>query len=183
VWQFQSLLEIPDLSQMGVDAKIHEGSVERVKEGQRAVVKIDAFPDRVFEGTVQKVALMPDPAMKWLNPDVNVYVARIAIAGTYDFLKPGMTAQVEIIVNTIRNALVIPMSAVRSRAGVWQCEVLTGSKRETRRIELGDNNQEYVEVRGGLHEGELVVLSGSISPAVSKKERVEKGRFKENGGQ
>jgi len=182
VWQFQSLLEIPDLSQMGVEAKIHEGSVERVTPGQRALVKIDAFPERVFEGTVQKVALMPDPQMKWLNPDVNVYVARIALDGTYDFLKPGMNAQVEIIIKTIPDTLVVPMAAVRSVAGTWQCEVLSGNKREVRTLQLGDNSQEYVEVRSGLREGELVVLSGSVGPSMTKKERAEKGSFKETSG-
>jgi len=178
VRQFQTLLNLPDFSSMGVEVKIHESSVEKIKPGQKAVIKIDAFPGRTFTGKLKKIALMPDPTLKWLNPDVNVYVAQISLDESSDALKPGMSAQVEIIVKKLENVLTIPLIAVSFREGKPVCTVLKGRKLETRYLELGESNEEMVEVKKGLKEGETVIIfPQKAGYQMRKKSKTELRRF------
>ncbi len=180
VRQRQELLTLPDFSSMGVEVKIHESSVERVKSGQEAIIKVDTFPEKIFTGKVEKVALMPDATLKWMNPDINVYVTQISLHNSYDFLKPGMSAQVEIMVRKLKNVLVVPLVAVSFNEGGPVCIVLKGRTTEIINVELGESNDDMVEVKRGLKEGELVVISpGKMTYQVKKRPRAEKGEFLE----
>ena len=180
VRQRQELLNLPDFSTMGVEVKIHESSVQKVRSGQETIVKVDTFPEKTFSGKVQKVALMPDPTVKWMNPDINVYVTRISLDGSYDFLKPGMSAQVEIIARKLENVLTVPLIAISFNEGKPICTVLQGRQVQTVDVELGESSEDMVEVKGGLKEGELVVISsGKMTYQVKKTPLVEKGRFLE----
>ncbi|MGC8804338.1 MAG: efflux RND transporter periplasmic adaptor subunit [Candidatus Ratteibacteria bacterium] len=175
VRMYQELLNLPDFSTMGVEVKIHESSVEKVKAGLPATIKVDAFPDKVFTGSVQSVALMPDPTLKWLNPDLNVYVAQISFDKSYDYLRPGMSAQVEIIVKTLKDVLVIPLVAVNFSEGKAYVNVLRGRHIEPRQIEIGESNEKEVEVKKGLKEGDIVVISAVSKPAETR-EKGETGK-------
>ncbi len=172
VRQYQELLQLPDFSTMGVEVKIHESSVEKVKPGLPARIKVDAFPDQSFTGTVQSVALMPDPTLKWLNPDLNVYVCQISFDKSYDYLRPGMSAQVEITVKILKEVLVIPIVAVNFKEGQAYVNVLNGRNIETRRIEIGESNENEVEVKKGLKEGEIIVIS-ALAKTTEKKKEIE----------
>lgn len=170
VRQYQELLQLPDFSTMGVEVKIHESNVEKVKIGLSAKIKVDAFPEQTFTGKVQNVALMPDPTLKWLNPDLNVYVCQISFDKSYDYLRPGMSAQVEITVNVLKNVLVIPLVAVNFKEGQAYVNVLKGRSIEARRIEIGESNENEVEVKKGLNEGEFIVISALAKTTEKKKE-------------
>ncbi|HPP66882.1 MAG TPA: efflux RND transporter periplasmic adaptor subunit, partial [bacterium] len=159
VRMYQELLNLPDFSTMGVVVKIHESNIEKVKPDLPATIKVDAFPDKVFTGKVHSVALMPDPTMKWLNPDLNVYVAEVSFDKTYDYLRPGMSAQVEITIKVLENVLTIPLVAVNFKDGKAYVNILKGRKIETKQIEIGESNENEVEVKNGLQEGNIVVIS------------------------
>ncbi len=64
---------------MGVEIKIHESSVKNIKNGMSAQIIIDAFPDVSLMGKVVKISVMPDTTMKFLNPEINVYITNIAL--------------------------------------------------------------------------------------------------------
>ncbi len=170
VRMYQELLSLPDFSTMGVEVKIHESNVEKVKPGLPATIKVDAFPGQVFTGKVQSIALMPDPTLKWLNPDLNVYVAQISFDRSYDYLRPGMSAQVEITIDVLKNVLVIPLVAVNFRDGKAYVNVLRGRKIETRQIEIGQNNEREAEVKKGFNEGDTIVISAIGKTAETKKQ-------------
>jgi len=159
VRMYQELLNLPDFSTMGVEVKIHESNIEKVKQGLPATIKVDAFPGQIFTGKVESVALMPDPNMKWLNPDLNVYIAQISFDRSYDYLRPGMSAQVEITMNVLKNVLVIPLVAVNFKDGKAYVNVLNGKKIEAKQIEIGESNEREVEVKKGLKEGDIIVIS------------------------
>lgn len=179
VRQFQELLVLPDLSSMGVEVKIHESSIEKVKPGQKAIIKVDAFPEKIFTGTVKKIALMPDPMLKWLNPDINVYVAQIAFDKSYEFLKPGMSAEVEIIIKKLKNVIAIPVTALIFKGKKIYCNLLQGRRLIMRELKLGESNDVMVEVKEGLKEGDIVVIGqGEIAPSMKEKEFQKKGKFR-----
>lgn len=155
----QAIITIPDMSRMSVAVGIHESHVKRVSIGQRARIIADAEPDRVLEGKVAELAVLPDSSNFRHNPNMKVYPARVNIEGTHDFLKPGMNARVEIIVNELEDVLYVPVQAINVRDGTYFCFVRNGSRAERRRVEVGEFNDQFIEIRSGLAEGEEVLLS------------------------
>jgi len=179
--QYQELFNLPDFRSMGVEIKVHESSIKRISPGLPVNVRIDAFPDVALTGRVGKISLMPDSTIKFLNPDINVYVTTIVLDNTADFLKPGMTARAEILVKEIKDVIAIPVNAVSFRAGQPYCSVLKGGILTEKRVELGDSSDTMVEVKNGLQEGDKIIMKpgASVTPAVKKTEMEERGVFKE----
>lgn len=167
---YQELLNLPDFNSMGVEVKIHESAVEKIKPDLKARIRVDAFPKEKFTGTVKKIALMPDPTLKWLNPDINLYVAKIALDKISPLLKPGMSAQVEIVVDELHDVIAIPLAAISLRGSKPTCTVLHGRTLETRELILGQSNDEMVEVKSGLKEGEILVMTAESRSSGKKEE-------------
>ncbi|HEY5910273.1 MAG TPA: efflux RND transporter periplasmic adaptor subunit [Verrucomicrobiae bacterium] len=153
----QAIITIPDMSRMSVKVKIHESYIKKIKKGQKARITVDAFPDKVLTGEVTKVGVLPDTQWRWMNPDLKVYLTTITLDETQDWVKPGMSAKVEIMVNKIENCLYVPVQAV-SPDGDRQVCYLAGLKPERREVQIGEFNDEFIEVKGGLKEGERVLL-------------------------
>ncbi len=155
----QTIITIPDMTRMSVNVKIHESYIKKVKKSQKARITVDAFPDKILTGEVSKVGVLPDSQNRWMNPDLKVYAVTITIDGTYDWVKPGMSAKAEIMVNQLNDVVQIPVQAVSASDGKQVCYVANGFKSDRREIEVGEFNNDFIEVKNGLKEGERVLLS------------------------
>lgn len=155
----QTILTIPDMAQMGVNVKVHESQVKKVKIGQSALIRVDAEPGKVLEGRVAELALLPDSSSSRYTPNLKVYPATIHITGSHPWLKPGMNAKVEIIVDQLAEVLYVPVQSIEVEEDHHFCYVSTGSKLERRPITTGVFNDEFIEVRDGLNPGDLIALS------------------------
>ncbi|MCA1686412.1 MAG: efflux RND transporter periplasmic adaptor subunit, partial [Planctomycetia bacterium] len=155
----QVIFFLPDLSRpLRVNSKIPESIVDRLSPGLRARVKVDAFPDETFTGVVEAVAPLPDLRTVF-NPDLKVYTTRVTIEGGLPGLRPGMTAQVEILVRELDNVLSVPVEAVVRYDGKDHVAVKTPDGAIAwREVTLGLSNDARVEVKGGLKSGETVAL-------------------------
>ena len=155
----QTILTIPDMSKMSVRVKIHETYIKKVKKGQPVRLTVDAFPDKELQGEVMKVGLVPDSQNRWMNPDLKVYLTTIAVNGTNDWVKPGMTAKVEIFIEQLTNVIYVPIQSVVLEEGKYSCYLANGGSRaERREVEVGSFNEDFIEVRKGVAEGEKVLL-------------------------
>jgi HlyD family secretion protein len=154
----QTIISLPDMSKMTASISVHESSVDKVRPGQRATIVMDAFPDKTFHGEVTKVAPLPDQQKNWLSPEVKVYSTEIEIEGTYDFLKPGMSAKVDILVEQLNDVVIVPVQVVANRGGKKVCYVLASAPKE-REVQTGSFNDTFVQILDGLESGELVLLS------------------------
>lgn len=154
----QSIITIPDMTKMSVRLRIHESHIKKVQRGQKARAQVDAFPDQPLTGEVIKVGVLPDSINRYMNPDMKVYVTFVAIDGTHDWLKPGMTAKVEILVTELPDVVYVPINAVFPVKGRQVCFIAKGGSPEEREVEVGDYNDEFIEVKKGLREGERVLL-------------------------
>ena len=155
----QAIITIPDLSRMSVNVKIHETYIKKIKKSQKARITVDAFADKVLTGEVTKVSVLPDSQNRWMNPDLKVYSVTIAIDGTQDWIKPGMSTKVEIMVNRLEDVIQIPVQAVTLNDGKQVCYVAGGMKPERREVVIGEFTDEFIEVKSGVKEGERVLLS------------------------
>ena len=154
----QPILTIPDMREMAVSVDIHESAVQRVAVGQPAVILIDAYPDVRLTGEVIKVAVVADSANSFMNPDLKVYPSQVRIDGTHDWLRPGMSAQVEILVASLDDVVYVPVQAVSYFGNDQVVYVSRGGSVERRAIEVGDFSDSFIEVVSGLEEGEEVLL-------------------------
>jgi len=155
----QEIITIPDMTQMAVRVKIHESNIKKILVGQKASIKLESYQDEVLSGEVIKMSVIPDSSSRWMNPDMKLYPATVAIDGTYGWLKPGMTADVEILVQELNDVVYIPIQAVHAKAGqrvVYVQDSLGGL--EERVVETGEFNSDFIEIKSGVAEGERVML-------------------------
>jgi len=155
----QKIISIPDPSIMIAEISVHETSVDKVHPGQAARIVIDAFPDKTFRGKVIKVAPLPDPQRGWLNPDLKVYTTQVSIDGSFGFLKPGMSAKVQILAEQLHNVIIVPVQVVANRGGKKICYVVTPQGPRQREVQTGAFNDTYVQILDGLKVGEEVLLT------------------------
>ncbi|MHC4565844.1 MAG: efflux RND transporter periplasmic adaptor subunit [Planctomycetota bacterium] len=160
VYERQKIITLPDTAEMIAEIAVHEAEVDKVRAGQRAVITLDPFPDQEFKGQVLKVAQLPDAQRGFLNPDLKVYTTQVLIEGTHDYLKPGMSAKVEIRVQELKDVIIVPVTVVANRQGKKVCFVLApdGSSKE-RIVKTGAFDDTFVEIAEGLEEGEKVLLN------------------------
>jgi HlyD family secretion protein len=151
------IITIPDASQMKVEIKVHETWIDKIEPNQPANITIAAFPDKTFAGKVLKKAPLADRT-DFLNPDLKVYVTDVSIDGTQDALKTGMTADVEVMINELHDVLYVPIQSVVTVEDEKICYV-RGSDVEKREVETGLFNDNFVEIKSGLTEGEKVLLN------------------------
>ena len=144
---------------MQVKTKVHESQVDRVKAGRPCRITVDAVPGREYRGYVKSVAILADSSWNWRNPDVKQYLTIVKIEDATHLLKPGMTAEVEILVARRPDVPVVPMQAVRLHKEKTVCYVLADETIQRREVSVGMNNDKLVEIEKGLAEGETVLLT------------------------
>lgn len=82
-----------------VNTKVPEAQIDKVVRGMKAKIRVDALPDHLLDGTIIDVAVLPDPLGFLADPSPKVYTTVVRIDNRLPALHPGMTAQVEILVN------------------------------------------------------------------------------------
>ncbi len=158
VWSHQGFILMPDLSKMIVDTRIREIDIHRVKPAQSVRIWIDAYPDLRLKGQVDLIGTL---ASQDDNSIGKYFHLRIALDDNDYRLRPGMTARVEILVDRLKHVLYIPVGAVFEKEGKTICRVKGKDGPEQREIQAGKSNEDYVEVKEGLAEGEKVYLTRS----------------------
>ena len=173
------ILTIPDLSLMSVKVRVHETYIKKVRKGLPVRVTVDAFPDTVLEGEVSKVGVLPDSRNEWMSPDMKVYLTTIDIKGVLDWLKPGMSCKVEIVVSKLTNVVYVPIQAVFPQDKNQYCQVLKNGRPERREVKIGEFNDEFIVVESGVKEGERVLLRAPDGAGGGSQANGEAGRTAE----
>ncbi len=159
VYSRQKIFSLPDMTRMQVKVNIHESLIKKIKAGQKAEVRIDAFPNIVFVGTVKSVSQLADSTRPWMSGGVKEYTTIVTIDDILGHeLKPGMTAEARIKVADYKNVLVVPVQAVAEHKGDFYAFVDDPGGIRMRKVKVGDNNEKLVEILDGLKEGESVTL-------------------------
>jgi RND family efflux transporter MFP subunit len=154
----QRILSVVDLdAPMRVNARVREPRVDRIKQGQPARIRVDAFPGRELTGVVVSVAPRPDPAI-FFSESAKIYPTRIQIDDGPRGLRPGMSAEVEIPILELDDVLTVPCSAVLHFDGKDHVAVTAPGTYAWREVTLGESNDASVEVKQGLRVGESVIL-------------------------
>ena len=182
------IMRIADLSKKQIKAKVDETDIGSIKVGQLASFTVDTYTDKKFTARVAKIS-QTDTANSWdtssssssssaSSASVIYYYVTLDVDDPDNELLPAMTARVEIDTATKDNALVVPISTLKTDAnGSYVIIKNDDGTQENRYVETGIYSDEYVEILNGLTEGEKVVSTYTAAKS-SSSSKSQKG----NGG-
>ena len=167
----QNLFSLPDLTKMQVKVKIHEAMVKKIQVGLKAEIRVESQADKVLHGSVTKVETLADSRGYWDERGVKEYVTIVKVDELPpEFgLKPGMTAEVKILINEIPNVLMVPVQAVAQKGKEHFAYLVLPTGVDRRDVTIGENNDKFVEIKKGLEEGAMVALDARTRLAAETK--------------
>ena len=166
----QPILSLPDLSKMRVKMKIHESVVKKVNASMDATLQISALPDKTLHGKVIKIATIAQ-SDGWRGSGVKQYETTVSIADLPSDagLKPGMTADVKILIAVLPDAISVPVTAVTEFDGKKVVYAVVGNTVTRREVKVGETNEQFVQVLEGVAPGEEVALDARQRASVESK--------------
>jgi len=161
-WPGAPIAELPDVSTLRVSARADETERGRLSLKQTVNAQLDAIPDRQFTGQIEQISTIAtiDFTAGWPFP--RNFNLEIALDQADARLKPGMTAQLTVVVDRVADALTIPVQASFQRSGQTVAYVWEGSKFQERVIEIGRRNRDRILVAKGLRPGDRVALKDPL---------------------
>ncbi len=165
VHEREELIYLPTSDAVKAEIKVHESSMEKVKEGLDVIVTVDAVQGKIYAGKVVKIALLPDAQSMWMNPDLKIYATEIYLDGDGKGLRTGMSCRAEIIVDDYDDVVFIPVQAVIRIGRQQTVYVREGRKFVERKVETGLDNNSMIHIKSGLEPGEVVLMTPPLAPA------------------
>jgi HlyD family secretion protein len=170
----QPIFTLPDLNNMQVKLKIHESVIKKVASGQTATMQVEAVRNLVLHGKVKTVASVAQND-SWRGGGVKEYQTEVSVDDLPDGagLRPGMTAEVKILIKTVEDALTVPVQAVTELEGKHVAYVLADGSVERREVKVGESNEQLIQVLDGLPDGALVALDARTRASAELKQRTK----------
>lgn len=157
-WPGTPLAELPDPGSIRISAHVDETERGRLMPKQLVTVHLDAIPDRQFTGRIEDISALATEDFTAGWPIPRDFDVRIILDDSDPRLKPGMTAQVMVIVDRVRDALAIPVQASFQKEGETLAYVWNGSKFRSQPIEISRRSGDRVLVAKGLQPGDRIAL-------------------------
>ena len=155
VWMGQPILEIPDLNTIIAEAYVPEVDIGKLKTGQRAEVTIDAFPDKVYSGSIKSVGTLVRPKA-WDIPnkilDIQIALDQLDIS----IMRPAMSVKAKVETSSVENCLAVPLKAIRTTAEGSMIKVKTDQGWREQQVKLGESNGTEVVILEGLKAGDRI---------------------------
>jgi multidrug resistance efflux pump len=149
-----TFVTILDLERLQLNASVDEVDIGRVKTGQKGFFSVDAYPGKEFHGQVK--AIYPQAV---IQDNVVTYDCVLSIDTPFvGLLRPQMTANVTIVVENRSDVLVLPVKAVKRRAGKSVVYQKIGGRIDTIFVITGWQDESFIEIKSGLSEGDIVLL-------------------------
>jgi len=157
-WPGAPLVELPETSSLRVSARVDETERGRLALNQSVTIHMDAIPDRQFTGKVNEISTIAseDYTAGWPIP--RNFDLRITLDQLDPRLRPGMTAQITIIVDRILDVLIIPVHATFQKEGETFAYVWDGSRFRQHLVEVSRRSGDRVVIGKGLQTGDRVAL-------------------------
>jgi HlyD family secretion protein len=143
------VMRVADLTRMEARVDVNENDVVNVKIGDKAEVKIDAYGDRKFHGTVYQIANTGKTTGAGTQEEVTNFEVKIRIEDRDVTLKPALSCTAEIHTNEVKDVVAVPMQAVTIRTGDSNLspEEIEKKRQKVAQRDKGDNNAEFVNQR------------------------------------
>ena len=162
-WPGAPIAELPDLSSVTLAARLDETDRGRLEVGQPAVVRIDAIPDREFEGRVAEIGVVARTDFSGWPPAHN-FDFEVELLESDPRLRSGMSGTVRVAAERLDGVLLVPAAAVVRKDGRTLAYVRRGRAFEPREIAIDREGEDQIVVREGLDAGDRVALRDPTGP-------------------
>jgi multidrug resistance efflux pump len=168
-WAGASILELPDLSSIHLEARLDESDRGRLKVGQTATVKIEAVPGKDFAARVDLISVLArvDFSSGW--PPVRNFDLGLVLSDPDPRIRPGMTATARIAADRLPNVTLVPAEAIFQKDGRPVVYRLNGSKFDEQSIEITRRGREQAAVSNGVKPGDRLAVRRPEPDLVRKK--------------
>jgi HlyD family secretion protein len=157
-WPGAPIAELPDTSELRLSARVDETERGRLAVKPEVTAQVDGVPDQQFTGTIEKISTIATSDFSSGWPFPRNFDLEITIKQMDARLKPGMTAQLTVIVDKVPNALSIPVQASFQKSGETVAYRWTGSKFQEHTIGVGRRSGDRILISSGLREGDRIAL-------------------------
>lgn len=155
----QELIRLPDPNKMQVECKINESRITLIKQGMAVKIFVSSVPGLVLKGRVTKVNNYAVPG-GFMSSSVKEYAVFIEILEPPEVIRTGMTAEVQIFVEQLDDAIQMPIEGLYEHDSNMLALVRTGENDfEVREVKMGATNDTMVTIKEGLQEDEVIVLN------------------------
>lgn len=169
-----ALMTLADLSDLRVIGALDQAQVGKVKVGQEVRVRVDAYPDKVFAGQVERVAPLGKNVSNIVTFDVEIRVTDKEQA----LLRSGMSADIEIVAQRLQDVLMVPLTAIVSRGPDRFVKLADGNEKK---VETGPTDGGRIVIKSGLEAGERIQVIAA-SPRATAQQGSSGGMFPMGGG-
>jgi membrane fusion protein (multidrug efflux system) len=147
------VVDIVNVSKIKINLNVPELDVRYLKQGQQALVTVDAFPDRRLDGVIDFVAYKADPATK-------TFPVRVLVDNGSGDIRPGMIARVALLKRLIPDALAVPLFSLVSKEGERLAFVEKDGVAVARAIQIGIIEGDRIQITQGLSPGDRLIVTG-----------------------
>src|SRR5262245_15233279 len=157
-WAGASILELPDLSSIHLEARLDESDRGRLKVGQQALVKIEAVPGQDFTARVDLISVLArvDFSSGW--PPVRNFDLGLVLDKPDPRIRPGMTATARIAADRMPDVTLVPSEAIFQKDGRPVVYRLRGSKFDEQPVEIVRRGREQAAVSAGVNAGDKLAV-------------------------
>ena len=154
----QVLLTIPDMSKLIVEFDLPEQYRSKISMNDPVIITPDSLTNLKIKGKISKIALLPVNLIFWDRTSPKIYNSEVELDEQDPALVSGMSVQIEIITETLKDVMSIPIESVFEEEGKYFVYLKNGDKPKTAYVTLGISNDNYVHIKSGLGEGDTVYL-------------------------
>lgn len=165
-----TIMTVADLSRMVVKADINEVDVGKVAKGQPVNIVFDAIKGKTYQGRVRK--LTPAGSIK---QNIVVYPLEVEILDPDESIRPGMTADIDIIAGNAKGVLYVPKEAVIKRGNRSTVMLIEDGKPVPKEVITGLEDDVKVEIKEGLKEGDKVLITQFELQTPTESKRFRRG--------
>jgi HlyD family secretion protein len=166
LWPGSGVLDIVGAGAMRVRVKVNQADVEMLRLGQTASIRLDAYPDQVYPGTLDQLA--PIGVTGTFSPRVRTFTATFMISRKDATLMPDLSAAVDVEIDRRDNVLLAPRHAIEYKDGKTFLRVKNGSGIESRPVTIGDMNDLQVVITAGVDAGTAVDTLAARVPTATR---------------
>lgn len=168
---------VASLDTLQLPISVDELDLPKVQVGQKAEVKVDAYPEKTYEAEVIRVS-----SVGTTTNGVTTYTAILTLKNPGE-LRNSMTATANVLIQNVKDVLVVPVDMVNKKNGKYTVAVKKedGTIEADREVKVGANNDTVIEITDGLKEGDVIVKQTS-KPTKMTQEEADKARsqFQQN---
>src|SRR4051794_2610186 len=155
----QPVVEVVNPAVMRVRARVNQADMNELRVGQFVRVGLDAYPDLAFDGAVDQIS--PIGQQSTLSPKVRNFIVLVLVKGSHPNLMPDLTASLDVELERIAGALVVPRDAVVLEGEQAYVRVQRGGRLDRQDVTVGPMNTHEAVIAAGLQEGTTVARNAA----------------------